>query len=170
MSLTEDSPNARSVNAAFDSLRRAELVEHTWSFAVERVALAASTTTPAFGKARYFPLPSDFLRLLPPDPSLNYNDLDWQIEGSNIATDDSAPLNIRYIKNVEDANLMDPLFREALAARIAYELCEEITQSNTKRQLAEADYEMAINKAKRTNAIQRIASKPPEDVWVTVRN
>lgn len=170
VTLTEDSRNARAINAAFDTLREAELREHTWSFAVKRVALAADAVAPAFGKARYFQLPSDFLRLLPPDPELNYNDLDWQIEGRMIATNDSAPLNVRYVYSVTDPNTMDVLYREALASRIAYELCEEITQSNTKKEAAIADYDSAIAKAKRTNAIERTASKPPEDSWVTIRS
>lgn len=167
--LTEDSRNARAVNAAFETLKEAELREHPWNFAIKRVQLAAETTAPPFGRARYFQLPSDFLRILPPDPEYNMNDLDWQIEGRLIATNDSAPLDVRYIYNVTDPNTMDVLFRECFAARIAMELCEELTQSNTKKAAAEADYDNAIAKAKRTNAIERVAAKPPEDTWVTVR-
>lgn len=170
VTLTEDSRNARAVNAAFETLKEAELREHPWNFSVKRVQLAAEATAPAFGKSRYFQLPSDFLRLLPPDPEYNYNDLDWQIEGRLIATNDSAPLDVRYVYNVTDPNTMDVLFREALASRIAYELCEEITQSNKKKEAAQADYDSAIAKAKRTNAIERTAAKPPEDTWVSIRS
>lgn len=170
VSLTEDSRNARAVNAAFETLKEAELREHPWNFSIQRVQLAAETTAPVFGKARYFQLPSDFLRLLAPDPEQNYNSHDWQIEGRLIATNDSAPLNVRYVKNVTDPNTMDVLFREALASRIAYELCEEITQSNTKKEAAMKDYDSAIAKAKKTNAIERVAAQPPEDTWVTIRS
>lgn len=168
--LTEDSRNARAVNSAFETLKKAELRRHPWNFAVSRAQIPVLSTAPLFGKARYFQLPSDCLRVLPWDPEDNLNDLDWQIEGRKIATDDVSPLNLRYIYDVTDPNEMDVLFREALAMRLAYELCEEITQSNTKKVEAQSAYSEAIAEAKRTNAIERIALDPPADVWETVRS
>lgn len=168
--LDEDTANARSCNAAYERLRDAELRAHTWNFAKSRASLAAAADAPAFGKERSFPLPADWLRMLPPYPEMNMNDLDWEIEGKRIYTNDSAPLQIRYVKQVTDPNEMDALFREALAARMAMEMCEEITQSNTKKQLVQEDYKMAIREARRTNAIEGISAEPPDDTWVTVRD
>lgn len=169
-SLTEDSVNARAVSACFDILRKAELRKHPWSFAIERVQLAASSTAPLFVKEKSFPLPSDCLRVLPNDPDYEYNNKDWQIEGQNIITDDAAPLNVRYIKDVTDPNVMDVLFREALSAKIAMELCEELTQSNTKIRTAKVMYDEAINDAKKINAIERVPITPFRDEWITVRD
>jgi hypothetical protein len=167
--ISEDSVNARACNTAYDPLRRAELRAHPWSCAVARVQLAASSTDPVFVKQNSFPLPSDYVRLLPNDEGYNYNSLDWQIEAGNIITDDSAPLNVRYIYDLTDPNLMDALFREALSARMALEMCEEITQSNQKKESLRQDYKDAIREARRVNAILKIAEKPPEDEWITVR-
>lgn len=169
-SLTEDSVNARAVNACYSELRDAELRAHVWNFAKTRAQLAASATSPLFDKTNAFPLPSDCLRLLDNDPEKVVNWKDWLIEDNNILTDDDAPLNIRYIKQVTDPAQMDVLFREALASRIAYELAEELTQSNSKKQAAFADYQKAMNEARRTNAIENISQKPPEDEWITIRN
>lgn len=168
-SLTEDSVNARAINSCFDVLRKAELRKHPWSFSIERVQLSASSTSPLFVKTNSFPLPSDCLRVLPNDPDFEYNDKDWQIEGRSIITDDAAPLNVRYVKDITDPNIMDVLFREALSGKIAVELCEELTQSNTKIQIAQAMYKEAINEAKRVNAIERVPIVPFEDKWITVR-
>jgi hypothetical protein len=168
--LTEDSVNARACNACYSRLRDAELRAHTWRFATTRKGLAARADAPEFGKARAFELPADWLRLLPPYPEMNLNDLDWEIEGKAIYTNDSAPLQIRYVKQVTDPNEMDALFREALASRMALEMCEQLTQSNTKRQLAQEEYKKAIAEARRTNAIESIAAEPPEDTWITVRD
>ena len=168
--LTDNSVNARACNAAYARLRVAELRKHSWNFAIARDALAVDATAPAFGRANSFTLPSAFLRLLPPYPEDNLSDRDWIIEGRAILTDESAPLYVRYIADVTDPNTMDPLFRDALAARMAWEMCEEITQSNTKRQLATADYNEAIAAAKRTNAIEMVPAKSPDDTWITVRN
>lgn len=169
VSLTEDSRNARAINAAYEPVKKAELRKHTWGCATKRVQLAADATPPAFDRANYFTLPADYIRLLPPDPEANYNTLDWVIEGKKIVTNDSAPLNVRYIYDVTDPNEMDVLFREAFAARLAMELCEEITQSNSKMSTAMAKYDETINEAKRANAIEKASEKPPEDDWVTVR-
>ena len=169
VSLTEDSRNARAINAAFEPVKRAELRKHPWSFAIKRVQLAADATAPAFTKTNSFPLPSDFIRLLSPDPEVNFNDLDWNIEGQSIITNDDAPLDARYIYDVTNPNIFDMLFREALAAKLAEQLCEEITQSNSKVATAQSFYTTAIAEAKRANAIEKVAEEPPTDTWVSVR-
>jgi len=167
--LTEDSVNARACNACYSRLRDAELRAHTWNFAKMRKGLAADVDAPEFGKARSFQLPADWLRMLSPYPEMNLNDLDWEIEGKKIYTNDSAPLQIRYVRQVTDPNEMDALFRESLSARMASEMCEQLTQSNTKKQLLDGGYKSTIAEARRTNAIENISAEPPEDTWVTVR-
>ncbi len=169
VSLTEDSRNARSINSCFEAIKLAELRKHPWSFAIKRASLAASATAPLFGRSTSYPLPADFVRLLPPDNELNFNTLDWQIEGKNIITNDTAPLEIRYIYDVTDPNEMDSLFREVFAAKLAEVTCEEITQSNAKQATAQASYKDIIAEAKRMNAIEKTSENPPEDSWVTVR-
>jgi len=169
VSLQENSKNARACNLAFEPVKRAELRAHPWSFATKRVELAADTEAPAFGRGNAFQLPADWIKLLDDYPELNFNDKDWIIEGRKILTNDSAPLQIRYTHDVTDPNLMDALFAETLAMRLAKELCEELTQSNTKKPLVDKDYKMAIREARRANAIERVAAIPPEDSWITVR-
>lgn len=169
VSLSENSVAARACNVAYTSLRDAELLAHPWNFAIERVQLAADATAPDWGRASAFSLPTDFLRLLSDYPELNLNSKDWQIEGRKIITNDSAPLNVRYVKQVTDPNTMDALFREALATRLALELCEELTQSNEKKAGLKDDYKDTIREARRTNAIQNVPAKPAEDDWITVR-
>lgn len=168
-SLSDDSVNARACNAAYESCKLALLEEHEWGFALDRAELAADSDEPDFGRAYSYTLPSDFIRLAHPYPEDNGNDLDWIIEGRKIYTDDAAPLEVRYIYNVTDPQEMTALFREALSAKLALELCEELTQSNTKKDSLKDDYEKALRAAKRSNAMQRVSGEPPEDTWVTVR-
>lgn len=168
-SLGEDSRNARAASAAYEPVKLAELRKHPWSCATKRAQLAADSTAPLFTKSNAYQLPADWVRLLDPDPEVTLNDLDWNIEGKRIITNDSAPLNIRYIYDVTDPNEMDALFREAFSAKLAEALCEEITQSNSKIATANVAYKEAIAEAKRTNGIEKTAAKPPEDSWVTCR-
>lgn len=169
ISLTDNSVSARACNAAYEPVKLAELRMHTWNFAIKRAQLSATIPSPLFAKANAFPVPNDFLRLLPPDPDHNLNCLDWQIEGRQILTNDTAPLEVRYIYNVTDPNEMDALFREALSAKLAMELCEQLTQSNTKMDAIAKSYEAIIQMARKTNAIENIAAEPPTDTWITVR-
>ena len=169
VSLTQDSENARACNLAYPLVRDAELRAHPWNFAIARVSLPADATAPAFGPANSFTLPSDFLRLLPVDPEEVINDEDWRIEGKKILTNDSAPLQVRYIYRVTDPNEFDSLFVEALASKIAFQICEKITQSNQKKAAAAEDYKMAIAAARRINAFENVAQEPPPDPWDTAR-
>jgi hypothetical protein len=169
VSLTQDSANARSCNVAYAPIRDAELRAHPWSFSIKRAQLAALTSEPLFYFDNEFQLPSDFLRLLPRDRFDNLADLDWTIEGRVLRTNDAAPLDIRYVSIVTDPNEMDALFREVLSSKIAYELCEEITQSNTKKEGLRVDYIATIREARRINAIEKTAEDLPEDSWITAR-
>lgn len=169
VALSDDSVQARACTRCYDRLRRAELRKHSWNFARERAQLAADVTAPLFSYANAFTMPADLLRLMPPDPMMNSGSLDWQIEGRKILTNDSAPLNIVYIKDVTDANMMDELFRDALSARMANEMCEELTQSNQKKADAVLAYKLAVSEARKINAFENISAEAPEDDWVTVR-
>lgn len=168
-SLDEDSKVARALSVVSEPVKLALLRDHVWSCAVKRVALAADGTAPEWGRANSFTLPSDFVRLAEDYPEDNLNTKDWVIEGNKILTNDSAPLYVRYVYDITDISQMDPLLREAWACGMSYETCEEITQSNTKKQLLENDLDNVITKAKKANAIERVAQQPPPDPWLTAR-
>ena len=165
ISLTQDSRNARSCNSVYAVARDAELRAHPWSFAIRRVILAPDAEAPVFEYAYAFSIPADCLRILTPiDTSCG-----WAVESNKILTNIGTTLNLRYVSRVEEPNVFDSLFREVLSARIAVELCEEITQSNSKAQLASGAYEQAIKMAKKCNAFERTSEFPPEDSWITAR-
>lgn len=168
-SLTQDSVNARACNTAYAVCRDAELRDHPWNFAIHRDQLAADATAPVFGRANAYNLPEGFLRLLPLYPEDNFVDLDWIIENGQIITDDGAPLEIRFIKQETDPNKFDSLFQEALAARIALELCEELTQSNEKKNQLRQDYNDIIKRAKRVNGIEVAPARAVDAEWIARR-
>lgn len=162
--LEEDSVAGRECNRVYAHARDSELRAYAWNFARERASLAADATDPAFGFAKQYPLPVDFLRILP-DAEVR----DWQIEGTSILTDDGAPLKLVYIKRVEDVSLFDELFISLLVTRIAVDVVEKITQSNTKAEMARAAYKAARAEARKINSFENVARVPPTDDWIIAR-
>lgn len=165
----EDSVNARACRTVYESVRDSELRANVWNFAIGRAQLAEEATAPSWGKNHQYQLPSDFLRLAPDDEHCNYFDKDWVIEGKFILTDDVSPIRIRYVKRIDDVTLFDPLFERALACKIANETCEQITQSNTKKESILSDYRMAIADAKKVNGIEKRAQVAPDSEWINRR-
>ena len=172
-SLSQDAPNARSMAAVYDIVRDSELRKYTWGFSIRRASIAADANQTAWGEWNRFSLPSDFLRLIRDDETCQA--VDWRIEagaddeGVFIVTHDAAPLDIKYVANIDDPNFYDSLFVEAFASKMAYEVCEEITQSASTRDRAARDYDVAINEAKRIGAIEKPAQDFPEDSWLAAR-
>jgi hypothetical protein len=69
--------------------------------------------------------------------------------------DAAAPLSILYLSDVTDAGRFPPHAVEALARWLAYDLAEDLTQSNTKKQDAAQGLSVALARAKRINGMQK---------------
>jgi hypothetical protein len=161
VSINDDIKQAKALKRVYDDTLKAFLVDHPWHFAKKRASLPASATTPAWGFARGYPVPADFLRLLvirdAPDFSLEADDTGSQW----ILTDAAAPLDILYLASITDAGRLPPHAVEALARWLAYDVCEDLTQSNTKKQDAAQALSIALARAKRINGAQRQAEAYP---------
>lgn len=168
-SVNDQSPKARACQSCYDVLRQAELAANPWNFAVQRFNLPASATAEIFGLYTAYPLPAGWLRVLPPDPAMNYQDRDWIIEGNNVLSTNTAPLPVKLIMDIQDTSQWHPLFLEGVAGRMAWEMCEELTQSNTKKADLQTAYNVCIREAKKQNAIQKVPQLAVEDSWITVR-
>jgi hypothetical protein len=184
-SIQELSNGAREINRAYQPVFLNELRQNIWRFAVKRIQLAASATPPLFGPANYYPLPGDYVMLAPPDSTNNYSyswangfgtgaPRDWQVEndgqgGLAIITNDKGPINMRYVSSAVTESMFDVSFAEAFSASMAMELCEVLTQSNTKMATAEKLYTDAINQARKRNAFEVQPALAPADPWLLVR-
>jgi hypothetical protein len=167
--LTENTPAGRSCNLAYEPVRDALLRAHWWSFSIKRASLAASSDSPEFGYDNKFPLPSDYLKLIPPDQREKVYMTDWKVEQGHILTNEDAPLEIRYVSKVTDPGQFDSLFAEALSAKLAAEMCELLTQSNTKRRLAMEEFKEIIREARHHNAIENPPVEAQDPSWITDR-
>lgn len=177
-SLSDDVKAARSINSCFEDIRDDELRVNRWQFAMKRVSLAALASAPEFGFNYQYALPADFLRLdmindeYPSAVMDNYigaETQEYMVEGNLILTDIQAPLKLRYIARITDPNQWDVNFREMVASRIAMEICEDLTQSDTKKNSAAKDYDRARKVAIRIGAIEKPPATPPDNTWIISR-
>jgi hypothetical protein len=139
-SLNDLTNEAKSCRTLYEDVRNAVFREHPFNCIVGRKSLNELATTPDFGFAHQYQLPTDCLRVL----SLNDDthplirnglyDLGlsdqkrFHIEGRLLLTDEGEA-NIRYVKKVEDPNQYDPLLLDAIASRLAAEIAFPITRN-----------------------------------------
>jgi len=125
--VTDQSPAGRLANRTYADIRDALWREYPWNFAMKRASLAANAAAPVWGFSYAYQLPSDLLRLV---ELSNDSDEDWRNESGTVVTDITAPLKILYVGTVLEG-AMDATFREALAARLAMEWAEPLTQTSS---------------------------------------
>ena len=176
--LLDDSRQARALNAAYEPVRDLVLRTFRWGFALKRALLSASATPPAFGFNYQYVLPSDYLLVdqvgeqMPTVGSDSYvgtEIVDYAIENGRLLTDMAAPLALRYVARITDPTVWDAHFAEVLACKLAWELCEELTQSDAKRQLAQGEFRNAVAAAIKVNAILRVPTQFADGNWINSR-
>jgi len=146
-------------------IRDQVLRDHPWNFAVKRTNLAPADPAPSWGFQSRFPFPADLLRLM------EVRDLssdEYQVEGKAILADGNV-VYIRYVSRVEDPNEYDALFVDTAAARLAFELCETVTQSNTKKDVLWQEYMDSLARAKSADGQENPPQRFAEDEWIAVR-
>jgi hypothetical protein len=165
---TEDVKAAKVIRYMWDSIRDATLQAYPWNFAIARTSIAEDASAPEFGWNAQYSLPADCLTPLSVQTE-DAIDLDYRIEGGKILTDEESVVYLKYIYRVEDTGVYTALFNEALATRLAYEACEELTQSDAKKQILAAELRNMIDLAYRSDAIEQPRDDLPEDDWLSVR-
>ena len=148
-STTEDSKAVRAANEMYEICRDELLSAHTWNFATKRIQLTQSTTTPAFGYAYQYALPSDFLRLV----RLSDKSITYRIEGTYLLTD-AGSVSIQYIAQVTDPTKFSPLFAAALGLALADKIATQLTQSDAIVGQVAQKADIAFRKAKKVDALQ----------------
>lgn len=131
------------------------------------------------GTRNVFRLPNGFLRRAPNDPKQGSSSAlgapsaawmdDWNLEGDYIVTSDPGPILLRFVADVSNVAKFDPMFCEGLACRIGLEVCEPLTQSDSKLSSIGSKYKLFMNDARTVNAIETGPTEPPEDPWITAR-
>lgn len=169
-SLDDNVKSARLCSRNWPLVRDAVLRAHPWNFAITRdvlapVDLTAAETAKQWGFTSKFAFPVDLLRLV---EVRDLSTSEYQVEGRYVLANTTA-LYIRYVKREEDPNKYDPQFVDAAAAYLAFEMCESITQSNTKKNGLWEEYKDRLMDAKGTDGQENPPAVFEEDEWIAVR-
>ncbi len=175
-SLTDNSRAALMCGARYDQVRRAVLRMQPWNCAITQATLAAAATAPAFQYDNAYAMPADCLRLWD-CPDADDDMMDWQVQsgapfgisGSAILTDYGPPLNILYVRDVQDATQFDALLTETIAAQLAVELALPLTQSAAKLQAAQAALSAKLDAARLVSSQENSPKEWDEDVLLRSR-
>lgn len=166
---TDNNERARVMDSIYDDVLDRVLRECPWNFAIKRVNIASSGA-PAWGKFSYkYALPSDFLYMMHTQDFEDYTIEEGYILADTTSSTVGTGLNIRYVARITDATRFDSLFTQALSYRLAYEACERLTQSNTKKSDLYQEYELTMTRAKRINGQEDSPNDYVEDDWITAR-
>ena len=127
---------------------------------------ALTPLRPDFGYGYRYPIPADCERVLElaDDPEFQ-----WELEGREVMTDAGITVPIRYCARITDPDLWDSQLANVMAARLAVEIVEELTQSKGKRELAITEYDGMISEARRQDAQEQSPQEFAEDDWVLAR-
>ena len=124
-------------------------------------------------------LPAGYLREAPQDPKAGsvsllgaptnslYND--WVFEADYIVTATDGVIILRFVADMQDVTRMKSMFCEGLAARIAEEVCEPLTQSTAKIESIRAAYKRTMGEARTINAIEAGSEEAPLDDFLACR-
>lgn len=177
-SIEDESKEAIAMRLAWEHVRDRVMAAYPWTFALKRASLASLVEVPVWGFDRLFQLPDDYLALDWIDGAggdaqaaslMDGTEDAWRIEGGRIATNLSAPLKIVYRARVEDPQQWGPMFCEALAVELAYELCDHLTGNLQRKGIIERERVQAVAAARRQNAIQQAPRYLPDSAWLQSR-
>lgn len=178
-SFNDNSKQARLAGAVFDSVRDREIARHIWKFALFRRNMPEVVSDEPRGGYRYsYTKPVDWLQTVwigdltlgSPEAASRTWEADWSHEGEYILANTAPPLPLQYMRRVTDSTKFHVLFADALACRLAMEMCEALTSSTSKWEKARAEYRDAIADARRANAILDPPRTLPSDSWLDARN
>lgn len=124
-------------------------------------------------------LPAGYLRQAGQDPKAGstswfgaptnsiYND--WLFEGDYLISAMNDTIVFRFVADVQDVTKMKTMFCEGLAARIASEIVEPLTQSTAKLSAIMQVYNKTMGEARLINAIEVGSEEAPLDDWLACR-
>jgi len=186
ISLDDGTVEANLCKDNYAHLRDVVLEAKAWTFAVKRIKFARLSEDPLYGFVAAFAIPPDILTVLqvsganvnaagtgpgPARKSLGNGEeqrIIWQREGETI-TCDQEQIYGRCIQRITDPSKFSPGFVQALAARIAREICLPLTHSKTLEDKMVLKYDDSLSDAGTFDGLQGRSNKVRSDALTRVR-
>lgn len=117
-----------------------------------------------------YPIPDDCLTFLPlrTDGMFEGMPVSHEVEKGYLLTDSSVAY-ARFIQRITDTTRFDPLFVEALSAKLAFKWAHWITGKASMAQTAKALYDDAIARAVRADSFEGTPERPYDDDVIAAR-
>lgn len=156
-SLSEESKIARVCKKQYPLTRDFMLRTYVWNFALKREQLTPNGDTPVWGSAYEFNLPADCVRVNKVMTDA-MSAARYKTEGRNLLSASNL-IYLSYVSNTISEGLYDIAFSKAVAARLAADICFNITQSNN---LQGALYALADSIAKDARSTDSMENTPDD--------
>lgn len=124
-------------------------------------------------------LPAGYVGPAPQNPKQGYmawlggptgnNEPDWEYDGNFITSVWSQPIILRFVADITKVTVMDDMFCEGLAARIAEMVCKRVTGSGELTSQIGQAYKLFMGEARLKNGIENGPTETYEDEYVTIR-
>lgn len=155
-SFSEQSKEAGLCSLHFDTAREEVLADFDWNFATKRAALADTGLPPSDWRFAYR-YPTDCMRITgimlpgmrnPPERLRIQYEVGSDPDGEGrLVLCDEPEVWIKYVANITNANMFDPLFRSALAWKLASEIAMPLATAPNLVQNALTMYSQIIRSA-----------------------
>lgn len=164
--LTDDTANARALNAVFDIARKSILTECRWTFALTRSTLSTvATTSIAFlypEETNVYNRPTDALRIW----QMSEIEAIWREEGAYIISN-SASMSTLYTFDHSEVGLWRHKFVEAFIDKLCSDICFMILNSATKAEAFLSKYEkVTLPKAMAEDSQTGTHQEVIDDAWL----
>jgi hypothetical protein len=160
--LDENTQAARVMRLQLPYARDAVLRAFPWNFAQRRAALPANATVPIFEFAAAYDLPNDCLWC---HTVYGGDTWDWRVEGRQVLANIGAPLNIKYTSRITDLASADPLFFQALAARLGSDCAMSLTETASKANQLWQLYTSKLREARAVDSQEGQQDSMPDGSW-----
>lgn len=179
VSSLNDAAFGRSYDIIYNDVKSLLLSTYPWRFAVKVEHLTKIYEPDAHKNVPFkYPLPTDCLLVTKVFGTKKAVCTDvrfkamtsYEIADNCIVTAIAKGIAVEYVRVIDDDAVFPPLFREAVAAKMAAELAMRLKHSLQLKQAFENEFLTLIRQAELNNEIVKDTEEMPDNSWVLVRS
>lgn len=175
VSSLNDAAFGQSYDMIYQDVKNLMLSSYPWRFAVIKKRVARKEEK--YGERFMYQLPADCLLLIkvwdmPYNATADVHVREmspYELVNGAIVAPVGSGIDIEYVSRIDDDAAFPPLFREAMAAKIAAELSMRLKHSISFKQVFDNEFYNLIRQAELNNEIVKTSELMPDNSWMTVR-